>query len=80
MIRITQQDNANGAKRYYATADYYSEGQEIVGAWGGKGAERLGLAGTVAALVYLFGIRPEVIRYTPRRGGGRSSEGPYGPW
>src|SRR3954470_20337963 len=39
----------------------------------------LGLAGIIAALVYLFGIRPEVIRYTPRRKG-RSSEGPYGPW
>src|SRR5271170_1176914 len=47
MIRITQQDNAGAAKRYYATADYYSEGQEIVGSWGGKGASRLGLEGTV---------------------------------
>src|SRR5450631_3884641 len=47
MLRITQQDSANDAKRYYATADYYSEGQELVGAWGGKGASRLGLEGTV---------------------------------
>jgi conjugative relaxase-like TrwC/TraI family protein len=47
MIRITQQDSAEGAKRYYATADYYSEGQELVGSWGGKGASRLGLEGTV---------------------------------
>src|SRR5438105_7532811 len=47
MIRITQQDSAKDAKRYYATADYYSEGQELVGAWGGKGAVRLGLEGTV---------------------------------
>jgi conjugative relaxase-like TrwC/TraI family protein len=47
MIRITQQDNAGAAKRYYATADYYSEGQELVGLWGGKGASRLGLEGTV---------------------------------
>ena len=47
MIRITQQNSAKGAKQYYATADYYSEGQEIVGAWGGKGASRLGLEGTV---------------------------------
>jgi conjugative relaxase-like TrwC/TraI family protein len=47
MIRMTQQDSARDAKRYYATADYYSEGQEIVGSWGGKGAARLGLEGTV---------------------------------
>lgn len=53
MIRVSQQDSASGAKRYYATADYYSEGQEIVGAWGGKGAEQLGLSGTVDK----FGIR-----------------------
>src|SRR6202162_2212590 len=47
MIRITQQNSASSAKRYYGTADYYSEGQEIVGSWGGKGASRLGLEGTV---------------------------------
>src|ERR1700690_2879894 len=47
MIRISQQNSAAGAARYYATADYYTEGQELVGAWGGKGAARLGLAGTV---------------------------------
>ena len=47
MIRITQQDSAKAAKGYYATADYYSEGQEMVGPWGGKGASRLGLEGTV---------------------------------
>jgi conjugative relaxase-like TrwC/TraI family protein len=47
MIRITQQNSAKDAKRYYATADYYSQGQEIVGRWGGKGASLLGLEGTV---------------------------------
>src|SRR5581483_7423084 len=47
MLRITQQASAKDAKRYYASADYYSEGQEIVGAWGGKGALRLGLEGVV---------------------------------
>ncbi len=47
MIRISQQDNAGAAKSYYSTADYYSEGQELVGSWGGKAALRLGLEGTV---------------------------------
>src|SRR6202163_1350588 len=47
MIRITQQNSASSAKRYYGTADYYTEGQELVGSWGGKGASRLGLSGTV---------------------------------
>src|SRR3984885_6829102 len=47
MIRITEQGSAKDAKRYYATADYYSEGQELVGSWGGKGAAMLGLEGTV---------------------------------
>src|SRR5437763_10468575 len=47
MIRITQQGSAKAAKQYYSTADYYSEGQELVGSWGGKGASRLGLEGTV---------------------------------
>jgi len=44
---VSQQNSAAGAKRYYATADYYLDGQELVGQWGGKGAERLGLSGTV---------------------------------
>src|SRR5580658_5624103 len=47
MLRISQQDSAQGAKRYYASADYYSEGQEIVGSWGGEGTRLLGLQGVV---------------------------------
>jgi hypothetical protein len=43
--------------------------------WGG-----LGVIGIIAALVYLFGMRPELIRYSPRRRPGRSREGPHGPW
>jgi len=43
-----------------------------------------GIAGIIAALVYLFGMKPELVRYGGRGGrGGRkrsSSDGPYGPW
>jgi len=48
MLRITQQASADAAKQYYASADYYAEGQEIVGRWGGEGAELLGLKGRVS--------------------------------
>ncbi len=48
MLRIIENGSASGAKGYYTTADYYSEGQELDGCWGGKGAERLGLAGDIA--------------------------------
>src|SRR5258707_1017415 len=47
MLRITQNSTAGGAKSYYSTSDYYSEGQELVGIWRGKGAGRLGLYGNV---------------------------------
>lgn len=52
MLRVTQQASAKAAKRYYATADYYGEGQEIVGHWGGLVAERLGLSGVVDQLSF----------------------------
>ncbi len=47
MLRVTQQDSSAAAKRYYSRADYLSEGQELIGLWGGRGARRLGLEGTV---------------------------------
>jgi conjugative relaxase-like TrwC/TraI family protein len=47
MLRINQNQNAAGAKSYYSTADYYSEGQELAGNWRGMGARMLGLEGTI---------------------------------
>jgi conjugative relaxase-like TrwC/TraI family protein len=47
MLRITQQSQAAGAKSYFAQPDYYTEGQELAGHWGGSGARLLGLEGQV---------------------------------
>jgi len=47
MLRITQNTHVGGAKSYYSTADYYSEGQELTGRWRGAAAHRLGLEGDV---------------------------------
>ena len=49
MLRITQQSSTDAAKQYYASADYYLEGQELVGRWGGEGARMLGLDGRVSS-------------------------------
>src|ERR1700751_3098272 len=49
MLRIVMSVDGEGAGRYFDRAltagDYYAS---QVGAWGGKGAERLGLAGDVS--------------------------------
>lgn len=47
MLRITQQTCSQAAISYYSAADYCTEGRETVGVWGGKGAEFLGLSGTM---------------------------------
>lgn len=51
MLRITVSTSAAGAKRYFteglARQDYYLEGEEIAGRWGGLGARLLGLEGAV---------------------------------
>lgn len=51
MLRIIQNTSAASAKSYYASpsmADYYTrDAQELGGIWRGKGAARLGLAGSV---------------------------------
>lgn len=50
MLRINQQRSASGAKSYFddglAREDYYTQ-DAILGRWGGKAAERLGLVGDV---------------------------------
>ncbi len=52
MLRITQQSAPAAAKSYYTHADYYGDGLESVGRWGGRGAERLGLTGRVAKAAF----------------------------
>lgn len=47
MLRVIQTKSAEGAKSYYSRSDYLSEGAELVGKWGGKGALQLGLIGEV---------------------------------
>jgi conjugative relaxase-like TrwC/TraI family protein len=47
MLRIIQNNSAAGAKSYYASADYYTQGQELEGQWRGKGAAMLGLRGEI---------------------------------
>src|SRR5262245_10857877 len=56
MLRITASTSATGAKKYFGEGltrpDYYIDGQEITGLWGGKGAQRLGLSGEVDRASY----------------------------
>ena len=51
MLRITPSTSAEGAKSYFDDAlsrgDYYLEGQELAGSWGGEAAKRIGLEGEV---------------------------------
>jgi len=48
MLRIIPQSNSAAAKSYYSKADYYVDGPESSGVWGGRGSEKLGLQGEVA--------------------------------
>ncbi|HEY4311622.1 MAG TPA: MobF family relaxase [Pirellulales bacterium] len=47
MLRIIQSTSSARAKNYFGSADYYSEGQELIGLWRGAGAARLGLTGCI---------------------------------
>ncbi len=50
MLRLIVQSDGAAARSYYrgSSGEYYAEGQEHAGEWGGLAAERLGLAGRVA--------------------------------
>src|SRR5271168_2172199 len=58
MLRITPSTSAKGAKEYFTQSlsrddtGYYHEGQELAGAWGGKGSQMLGLSGPVSQEAY----------------------------
>ena len=47
MLRIHTATSPEGVKSYFAASDYYAEGPETIGRWGGKLAAMLGLHGTV---------------------------------
>jgi conjugative relaxase-like TrwC/TraI family protein len=47
MLRVVQITDSRQARSYYSNADYYSEGQELVGTWRGKAAIALQLRGDV---------------------------------
>jgi conjugative relaxase-like TrwC/TraI family protein len=47
MLRIIQNRSPASAASYYSHAEYYGEGQEKAGIWGGKTAEMLGLEGKI---------------------------------
>ncbi|MGC3992048.1 MAG: MobF family relaxase [Chthoniobacteraceae bacterium] len=53
MLRVVAHNSAAAAQAYYTEGlkreDYYSQGQEIIGQWYGRGADRLGLVGDVTS-------------------------------
>jgi ATP-dependent exoDNAse (exonuclease V) alpha subunit len=73
MLRITESESTQAAKNYYTSSlergDYYLEGQEIAGHWGGKGAAQLGLTGKVEREIFcdlIENIAPNGERLTQR--------------
>ncbi|MDP0500853.1 MAG: MobF family relaxase [Verrucomicrobiota bacterium JB022] len=57
VLRITASKSVDAAVNYFRDAlskgDYYLEGQEVAGSWGGKGARMLGLDGPVTKDAFL---------------------------
>ncbi len=74
MLRIHTATSAKDAIAYFSTADYYSEGQETIGKWGGKLADRFGLCGTVdreTFSLFCHNLRPDGTPLTVRTKGNR---------
>lgn len=73
MLRITESQSADAALHYFdhslSRGDYYMDGQEIAGSWGGRGARLLGLTGQVERETFgmlLKNTRPDGTRLTAR--------------
>jgi conjugative relaxase-like TrwC/TraI family protein len=75
MLSVTPSISSERAKRYFGESlqrdDYYTRGQEVAGHWFGKGAEQLGLNGTVDQQSYFAlcdNLHPETgEQLTPRQ-------------
>ncbi len=73
MLRITESESSTAALHYFgqclSRGDYYLDGQEIAGQWGGKGAVALGLKGAVEKELFeclLENRRPDRTPLTAR--------------
>ena len=74
MLRIHAVTSAAQAKVYYQVSDYYSEGQETVGRWGGRLALMLGLQGQVTQEAFerlCDNLRPDGSPLTARTNASR---------
>jgi conjugative relaxase-like TrwC/TraI family protein len=75
VLTINEVTSATGAKNYYAVADYYTEGQETVGEWGGTLASWLGQSGRVSGEAFgrmVDNLHPQTgERLTARTNGDR---------
>ncbi len=47
VLRVNVQQESGAAKAYYRQGEYYAEGLELAGEWGGQAATELGLVGEV---------------------------------
>ena len=69
MLRLFTATNSSAVKNYFRASDYYSQGQEVVGRWGGELAAELGLSGTVSREAFdrlCDNRRPDGSKLTPR--------------